>query len=181
MKSNQLALLLACGFACLPGMSTAGSSRARGGVLESVTETTIAILPGGGTVTTTRPLDVEQYALDHGLIAAPPTTQECDDDDTGGSGSGSPGESGGGSGTTPPPGDQYPSEPGPADVPDNVDQATRTNHYADGWTLSNTWGRTVTPQPGGGYLDGPWMETGRSSTPPGGGHPQDECPPHEEE
>lgn len=141
--------------------------QAEHGVLVAVSETTVQINPDGSTVTIHRPLDVQKYAAENGLRAVAPGTPVtnsdiCGDDD--------------GNGGVPPAGDQWPGPPGPNEPP-NETRTTTSRSYLDGWTLSITWGRTVTENPNGGYSDGPWTPIGSSSKGPSGSHTNgnDDC------
>lgn len=84
-------------------------------------------------------------------------------------------QGGSGGGGVPPSGDEWPPMPGP-ETPNHTSSVSRSNHYSDGWTMSNTWTRTVTRNPNGSFSDGPWVETNRNASGPGaqvGGPP---CP-----
>lgn len=139
----------------LPIAAQAGAT-ARAGELMRLTQTVVESHADGSVSTTT----VESWGPGFPRPGVVIDASECQ-----GSGSG-----------VPPPGDEWPPIPGP-ETSNGVSSVSRSNHYSDGWTMSNTYTRTVTRNPNGSYSDGPWVETSRNASGPGthmiGGPP---CP-----
>jgi len=106
-------------------------------------------------------LDVRGYYEHQGLASPPVVADDSCDGDTGGDGGSGGGDVGSGGGDIPP--EPAPPPPPPNDdpgVPKQLGTIEVTGHYTDGWTITQQYMRTVTPNNSGGYTDGPWVKGG---------------------